>query len=199
MEKPAETQHPIHELLRRRWSPRAYAERPVDADTLRSLFEAARWAPSCFNAQPWRFVVTTKDNSAEYERLFDCLVEGNRKWVHRAPVLVLSVTKLTFDDGSPNRHAWHDVGLAVENLVIQATALGLAVHQMAGFDVEKARTDLKIQEGYEPVAMIAIGYSGDPAILPESTRQKELRPRTRKTIAELVFAGEWDKPSPLVS
>lgn len=199
MEKPAETQHPIHELLQRRWSPRAYAERPVDADKLRSVFEAARWAPSCFNAQPWRFVMATKEHPADHERLLNCLVEGNRKWAYRAPVLVLSVAKLTFDDSSPNRHAWHDVGLAVENLIVQATALGLAVHQMAGFDVEKARADLKIQEGYEPVAMIAIGYPGDPAILPESTRQKELRPRARKTIAELVFAGEWDTPSPLVS
>lgn len=199
MEKPAETQYPIHELLRRRWSPRVYAERLVEAGKLRSLFEAARWAPSCFNAQPSRFLLATKETPVEYTRLLDCLVEGNKKWAHHAPVLVLSVAKRAFDDGSPNRHAWHDVGLAVENLVIQATALGLVVHQMAGFDVEKARADLKIPEGFEPVAMIAVGYPGDPSMLPDKLYQRELSPRTRKPIAEFVFAGEWDKPSPLVS
>lgn len=198
MEKSAETQYPIHDLLRRRWSPRAYDERPVEADKLKSLFEAARWAPSCFNGQPWRFILATKETPAEYNRLFDCLVEGNKKWVHRVPALVLSVAKLHFEDGSLNRHAWHDTGMAVENLVIQATALGLVVHQMAGFDVERARAQLKISVGFEPVAMIAIGYPGDPAILPNSTRQKEQGPRTRTPIAEFVFAGEWSKPSPLV-
>ncbi len=199
MEKPADTQYPIHDLLRRRWSPRAFAERMVEPEKLRSLFEAARWAPSCFNAQPWRFVIATRDVSAEHERLLNCLVEGNRAWAHRVPVLILSVAKLTFDDGSPNRHAWHDVGLAVENLIVQATAFGLAVHQMAGFDAGKARTEVKLPDGFEPVAMIAVGYPGDPSMLPEKLHQKELASRARKPSRDFVFAGDWGKPAPLIS
>ena len=198
MEKPAETQYLIHELLCRRWSPRAFAERPVEADKLRSLFEAARWASSCFNAQPWRFLLATKETPVEYSRLFDCLVEGNKKWAHRAPVLVLSVAKLTFEDGSANRHAWHDVGLAVETLVIQSTAMDLIVNQMAGFDTVRARTDLGIPDGYDPVAMIGIGYAGEPATLPESLRQKEVASRKRKPLAESVFTVNWGTPSMLM-
>jgi len=198
MEKPAETQYLIHDLLCRRWSPRAFAERPVEADKLRSLFEAARWAPSCFNAQPWRFLLATKKSPLAYHRLFDCLDEGNKKWAHRAPVLVLSVAKLTFEDDSLNRHAWHDVGLAVENLVIQAIALDLIVNQMAGFDTVKARTDMGIPDGHDPVAMIAIGYAGDPATLPESLRQKEAASRKRKPLAESVFTVNWGTPSTLI-
>ena len=162
MEKPADTQHPIHDLFKRRWSPRAFSDQPVEADTLRMLFEAARWAPSSNNEQPWRFVVANKDHQVEWNRLLACLVESNRAWAFRAPVLILSVASLNFeDDSKPNRHAFHDTGMAVENLVLQATALGLAAHQMAGFDVERARADLKIPPGYEPVAMIAVGYPGD--------------------------------------
>jgi len=198
MEKPAETQYDIHELLCRRWSPRAFAERPVEADKLRSLFEAARWAPSCFNAQPWRFLFATKETPVEYNRLFDCLVEGNKKWAHRAPVLVLSLAKLTFEDGSANRHAWHDVGLAMGNLLLQSTALGLIVNQMAGFDTVKARTELHIPDGYDPIAIIAIGYAGDPATLPDSLRQKEVAKRKRRPLAESVFTVTWGTPSTLV-
>ncbi len=108
-------------------------------------------------------MVATKEYKAEYNRLFACLVEGNQQWAHRAPVLMLSVARLDFEDGSPNRHAFHDTGMAVENLVLQATALGLVAHQMAGFRVDQARADCQIPAGYEPVAMMAIGYPGDPA------------------------------------
>jgi len=143
MEKPADAQHPIHDLFKRRWSPRAFSDQPVESEKLHMLFEAARWAPSSNNEQPWRFIVAIKDNETEWTRLLACLVEGNRKWAYRAPVLILSVASLNFqDDSTPNRHAFHDTGMAVENLVLQATALGLAAHQMAGFDVEKARVDL---------------------------------------------------------
>jgi nitroreductase len=197
MDKPAQTQFPIHDLLVRRWSPRAFDERPIEATALWSLFEAARWAPSSNNEQPWRFIVATKsDRETDWTRLFECLAEGNRVWVIRAPVLILSVASLNFeDDGKPNRHAFHDTGLAVENLVLQATAQGLAAHQMAGFDVEKARTDLLIPSGYEPVAMIAIGYPGDPAVLPERLRDREVRPRSRRRIEEWTFFGQWGIPN----
>lgn len=196
MEKPAETVYPIHELLQRRWSPRAFSDKMVETDKLRSLFEAARWAPSSNNEQPWQFVMATKNTPSEYDRLFQCLKEGNKKWAHLAPVLMLSVARLNFEDeGRPNRHAFHDTGMAVFSLVVQATALGLMVHQMAGFDAEKARTDLKIPDGHEPVAMIAIGYPGDPDLLQEPYRTREFRPRERKPIAEFVFSAEWGTPA----
>ena len=195
MEKPADTQYPIHDLLRQRWSPRAFDDRPIEQEKLRSLFEAARWAPSSNNEQPWRFIVANRDYETEWNRLLACLVEGNRKWAYRAPVLILSAASLNFeDDAKPNRHAFHDTGMAVENLVLQATALGLAAHQMAGFDVEKARADLQIPLGYEPVAMIAVGYPGDPASLPDRLRERELRARSRQPISEWTFCGQWGDP-----
>ena len=198
MEKPADTQYPIHDLLRHRWSPRAFDDRPIEPEKLRSLFEAARWAPSSNNGQPWRFLLATKENGAEYDRLFNCLVEGNQKWAHRAPTLLLSVAKLKFEDGSPNRHALHDTGMAAENLVLQATALGLVAHQMAGFRIDQARTDCQIPEGYDPVAVIAIGYPGDPALLPDRLRVREAQPRVRKPLTELVYSAIWEQPSSLL-
>ena len=199
MEKQADTAYPIHELLQRRWSPRAFSDKMVETDQLRSLFEAARWAPSSNNEQPWSFIIATKDDENNYRRLFECLKEGNKKWAFRAPVLMLSVARLNFEDeGTPNRHAFHDTGMAVFSLVVQATALGLMVHQMAGFDVEKARTELKIPDGHEPVAMIAVGYPGDPDILPDRLKQRELLPRERKPIAEFVFSAEWRSPVPFL-
>ncbi len=195
MDKPAETQFPIHDLLQRRWSPRAFAERMVEPDRLRSLFEASRWAPSSNNEQPWHFILGTKADPSGYDRLLACLKEGNKKWAFRAPVLILSVARLNFEDeGTPNRHAWHDTGMAALSLSLQATAMGLIAHQMAGFDVEKARVDLGIPAGFEPVAMIALGYPGDPAILDERLRQRELAPRERKSAREFVAVGRWNEP-----
>ena len=198
MEKPADPQYQIHDLLRRRWSPRAFDDRPIESEKLRSLFEAARWAPSSNNGQPWRFLVATKDNKAEHDRLFNCLVEANQKWAYRATVLLLSVAELQFEDGSPNRHALHDTGMAAENLVIQATALGLVAHQMAGFRIDQARADCQIPEGYEPVAMMVVGYPGDPAILSERLRERETQPRVRKPLSEFLYSAIWEQPSPLL-
>ena len=199
MEKPADNAHPIHDLLKRRWSPRAFSDKPVEPETLRSLWEAARWAPSCFNEQPWYFLVATKRDGAEYDRLLACLNEGNSAWAGRAPVLMVSVARTAFqDDGEPNRHALHDVGQAVANLTLQATALGLFVHQMAGFSPEKVRQAFAVPEGFEPVAAIALGYPGDPTVLPEKLRQRELAPRSRKPLEDFVFSGRWGRTSPLV-
>jgi len=199
MEKPAETAYPIQDLLRRRWSPRAFANQPVEPEQLCSLLEAARWAPSSFNEQPWSYIVATQDSPAEYDRLLSCLAEGNQQWAQSAPVLMLSVAKLYFErNGKENRHAFHDVGLSSENLVIQATALGLFVHQMAGFDVDKARQLYGIPDRYEPVAAFALGYPGDPASLPDNLREREQAPRTRKLLDTFVFSGGWGQPSSLV-
>jgi len=197
MEKPADTQYPIHDLLRQRWSPRAFDDRPIELEKLRSLFEAARWAPSLDNGQPWRFLVAKKEDKAEYDRLFNCLVEGNQKSAYRAPVLMLSVAQLQFEDGSLNSHALHDTGMAAENLVLQGTALGLVAHQMAGFRIDQARADCQIPVGYEPVAMIAVGYPGDPALLSDRLRAQEAQPRVRKPLTELVYSATWGQPSTL--
>src|SRR6266568_9079761 len=190
MEKLAETQYPIHDLLRRRWSPRAFSDRRVEPDKLRSLWEAARWAPSSFNEQPWSFIVATKEDEAEYARLLSCLVEGNIQWAQHAPVLMVSVAGLSFEkDGKPNRHAFHDVGQAAANLTVQATALGLMVHQMAGILPDKVRALYGVPEQYEPVAGIALGYPGDPPALPERLRQRDLAPRERQPFPDFVFTG----------
>ena len=195
MEKLADVDHPIHDLLRRRWSPRAFSERMVEPEILRSLFEAARWAPSSNNEQPWHFIVGTKAEVTAYDRLFQCLKEGNKKWAFRAPVLMLSVARLNFEDeGIPNRHALHDTGMAAFSLTMQATALGLVVHQMAGFEIDKARTDLEIPSEFEPVAMIAVGYPGDPSELPDYLRERELKPRERNAIGKFVSFERWNRP-----
>ena len=192
MEKPAQAKHRIEEVIARRWSPRAFDTRPVEPEKLNSLFEAARWAPSSNNEQPWRFLAATRDNYTDFERLLGCLVEGNRKWAYRVPVLILSVASLYFEeDGKPNRHAMHDTGMAVENLVLQATSMGLQAHQMAGYNLEQARRDCQIPPAFEPVAMIAVGYPGDPAVLPDYLRERELKPRERQPIADFVFSASW--------
>ena len=198
IEKPADTIYPIEPSLQQRWSPRAFAERPVEPDKLLRLWEAARWSASCANQQPWYFIVATKEEQAEYARLLRCLRENNQLWASQAPVLMVSVAKLAFDmNGQPNRYAFHDVGLAVANLIFQATALGLYVHQMAGFYPDRARELYGIPEGFEPVAGIVLGYPGDPAILPEELRQRELAPRTRKPLESFIFQGAWGQTSPL--
>jgi nitroreductase len=200
MEKLAQTEYPIEEILRRRWSPRAFSDRMVEPEKLQSLFEAARWAASCFNEQPWHFIVATKNNAEEYTTLLGCLIEKNQQWARLAPVLMMSVAKLNFEKtGKPNRHALHDVGLAMGNVCVEATALGLFVHQMAGFSVEKARAAYSIPDDYEPVAGIAVGYPAEVDVLPEQFRERELAPRKRKPIASFVFQGAWGKTSPLVA
>ena len=191
-EKRASADHPIFDLLARRWSTRAFSDRSVDRETLASLFEAARWAPSSGNGQPWSYLVATNDNAAEHERMASVLTPGN-VWARKAPVLALSVATLHRAD-KPNRTAHHDLGLANENLVIQAVSMGLAVHMMAGFHIEMAREMFEIPANHDPLAMLAIGYPGDPASLPEDLRVKDLAPRQRKPIREFVFGGKFGQP-----
>lgn len=199
IDKTIKTQYPVEELLRRRWSPVVFSEQPVEAEKLRTVLEAAAWAASSFNEQPWNFIIATKDNPAEFERLLSCIVEANQQWAKNAPVLMLSVAKLHFDrNGAENRHAFHDVGAAAATLAIQAGALGLFIHQMAGFDVAKAKEVYNIAEGYEPVAAIALGYLGDPQTQPENLKQRDLAPRQRKSLDSFVFSGSWNQVSPLV-
>jgi nitroreductase len=199
MEKLAPVDHPIEEILKRRWSPRAFSDRMVEREKLQSLFEAARWAASSFNEQPWSFIVTTKEKPEQHAALVGCLREKNQQWAQRAPVLMVSVAKLNFEkNGKPNRHAFHDVGMAVANMIVQATAVGLYVHQMAGFSVERVREIYGVPEGFEPVAAIAVGYPDDPDVLPVTFREQEVGPRQRKPIDRFVFEAKWGETSPLV-
>jgi len=198
MEKIAETQVPIHELIRRRWSPRAFSDLPVEPDKLLSLFEAARWAASASNEQPWAFLVASQQDSKNYEGMLSVLVDFNRGWAHKAPVLILTLAHIKFEkDGRPNRHAFYDLGQAAANLTLQATALGLTTRQMAGFNAEAARERLAVPEGWEPVSVIALGYPGDPDSLTEKLRQREIAPRQRKPLESFVFSGAWGHPAPI--
>lgn len=157
------------------------------------LFEAARWAPSAMNEQPWRFIYATKEDEEAFERLGSFLVEGN-SWAKNAAALFITIAKTKYDfNGNPNKHAWHDVGLATGNLLLQATDLGLHIHLMGGFDAAKAQKVLGIPDGFEAVAMGAVGYAGDPETLPENLKARELAPRKRKPLSEIAFKGEWSK------
>jgi len=198
MEKPATTQYPIHDLLAKRWSPRAFADRPVAPDVLRSLWEAARWAPSSANEQPWSFLVATRDDPQEFSRMLSCLVEGNQIWAKQAPVLMVSVAAKLDRDKDPNAHAWYDVGQAVMSLSVQAMALGLFVHQMAGILPDKIRELYQIPDSHEPVTGLTLGYPGTPEQLSDKLRQRELAARTRKPIGEFVFSGRWGQTSKFI-
>ena len=200
MKNPAPTEVPIHEIVRHRWSPRAFSEKIVPPEVLRSLFEAARWAPSSSNVQPWAYIVGTKDEKENFEKVLSTLVEFNQGWAKNAPVLAVSVAQVkNAKDGAPNRWAFHDVGSASAQLTTEASSRGLYVHQMAGLDPEKARKVFQIPEGWEAVAAMAIGYPGDPATLPEKLRERELAPRTRKPLSEFVMTGGWGHTASFVS
>jgi nitroreductase len=194
-EKRANNTHPINPLIARRWSPRLFDEgRAVEHEKLLSLLEAARWAASCFNDQPWYYLVFDGSNTEARERARACLVEGNA-WARRAPLLLLSVARENFAHSqTPNRHAQHDTGAASAYLVLQAVELGLVAHQMAGFDAEKARIDFHIPERFTPMAMIAIGYPYEDDLnkLDEKTRTRELGDRSRRALRETAFANDWE-------
>jgi nitroreductase len=191
--KPTDNRHPIHDLIRERWSPRAFADRSVEPEKLASVFEAARWAASAGNMQPWYFLFATKEDQEAHARFVSLLWERNVRWAQYAPVLILVVAK-HYEFPGKERASFYDVGMAAGNLVTQAVDLGLTTHQMGGFDANKAVETLHIPAGYEPLAMIALGYPGDPDALPEDLREREIAPRTRKPLNGFVFAGQWEEP-----
>lgn len=197
--KQAKPDYPIHELLTKRWSPYAFSDRAVSDDDLRALFEAARWAASSYNEQPWSYIVATKANAAEFERVLSCLVEGNQAWAKAVPVLALGCTSLRFAlNNNPNAAAVHDLGLASANLTLEATARGLFVHQMIGILPDKVRELYRVPDGVQPLTGLAIGYAADASVLPEKLRERDLAPRTRKPLAEIVFGGTWGTPAGMV-
>lgn len=197
MQKPAITQVNIHEIIANRWSPRAFdAEKSVSKEQVIALLEAARWAPSCFGDQPWRFIVWNKfEDESAWQQAFDCIVPNNQVWVKSAPVLILACADTLFGHNqSPNRWAQYDTGSAVENLCLQATSMGLVTHQMGGFNSDKTREVFAIPEQYTPMAMLAVGYQGDANNLPEELKAREIAERARKPLGQLFFEGVWNQP-----
>ena len=197
MKKPATTQAPIHEVIANRWSGRAYdAGKPVTQTQIISLLEAARWAPSCYGDQPWRFIVWNKnDDSEAWQQALDCLVPGNQAWAKDAPVLVLVTADSLFGHNQqPNRWAQYDTGAAAENLCLQAEALGLMAHQMGGFNPDLARETFNIPNQFTLMAFITVGYPADIATVTGEALTRETAARTRKPLAELFFSGSWGKP-----
>jgi nitroreductase len=181
---------PIEPLLYRRWSPRAMSGESIAPGDLACLFEAARWAPSCFNDQPWRFVFAHRESS-RWPAFFDLLVEGNRRWAQRAGVLIVVVSRETFArNGEPSRTHSFDAGAAWQNLALQGSAMGLVVHGMAGFDRDAARAVIELPVGYRVEAMIAVGKPGRAEELDERLREREV-PSSRLAIEELAFEGRF--------
>lgn len=187
------TNHPIHELLSSRWSPYTFAaDRSVDAADLRSLFEAARWAMSAYNAQPWRYIVANRaTDETLWNQVLDCLVDGNRPWAMHAPVLALGLTQQNFEhNGKPNATAQHDLGAASAHLTIEATSRGLVVHQMSGIVPDKIRSTFDVPDTIQPLTALAIGYAGANDELADDFSKRDDRPRERKSFSDIVLHGE---------
>ncbi len=185
----------LHELIRERRSPYAFSSEPLTDKELHSMLEAARWAASSFNEQPWRFVVGDRHRDPEgFARILSTLMPFSVAWAGQAPLLIVSVAKTTFShNGAPNSHARYDTGAAAAQLTLEATALGLGVHQMGGFDAQKARVALNIPEGYEAVAVMAVGHPGDPSALSSELQTRSSAVRRRRSLDEPVFHGMWGK------
>jgi nitroreductase len=195
----AHTDHPVHELIRKRWSPYGFADEPVSGEDLRSLFEAARWAASSYNEQPWSYVLGNRaDDPEQHGRVLSCLVEANQAWAKHAPVLALGIASRFFKkNGKPNGVALHDLGLAAGNLSLEATARGLVVHQMAGILPDRAREVFSIPEGHDAITAIAIGHLKPAGELPDELRQRDEAPRQRRPLRDFVFGARWGESSAL--
>ena len=178
----------LHEVIRARWSPKYFSARPVEPEKLRAIFEAARWAASCFNEQPWRFIVATKADPDGFARVLSLLAEKNQEWAKTAWAIGFSAGKKTFSHNSaPDRFGLHDTGAATANLAIEATALGVRTHFMGGFDAQRARTEFHVPDDFEIGAGFAIGYIDEAGTVPAA--------RTRKELAEIVFGPDWGTPA----
>ncbi len=193
----AESDNEIHELIQGRWSSRNYdPDRPIPAEMVNRLLEAARWAPSSRNRQPWRYIVFDRRDEQALEKARACLNPGNRIWASRAPLLLLSAAEMVGAGGEINSKAYHDLGLANENLMLQAIGMGLHCRPMGGFDHECARRAFGIPPGFEPVVMIAVGYPGNTADLPDEIRGRESAPRDRRKIETFAYLGTWEADGP---
>jgi nitroreductase len=196
--KIATTDHAIDATLARRWSPYWYSTEAVAREDLLALFEAARWAPSAFNEQPWRFIVAASDDPEAHARLLSCLVEANQAWARRAPVLALGVAARSFTrNGKPNRSAEHDLGLASAALAYEAVRRGLQVHMMGGILPDRARELYGVPDGFDVITALAVGRPGDPGDADPSLAElvrRDATPRERRPLGEFLFGGDWGTP-----
>lgn len=195
MNKEVNTNLKIMEDIKKRWSPRAFDNKKnIEIDKLNRIFEAARWAPSCFNEQPWRFIVGRKEKGYEYQKILNCLTESNQVWAKTAPVLIIACTKKRFDlDNSANNWAAYDTGQSVAFMILQAMHEGVFAHQMAGFSKDKAIADFNIPEEFTPTTAIALGYLGDINLLPEVLQEKEKEEQLRHPLSKLIHIEDWLK------
>jgi nitroreductase len=192
LKKPAETLRDVHPLIRDRWSPRAFdASKPVSTDDLISVLEAARWTASSNNVQPWRFIVATSANPEEHAKAVQGFNARNQRWAQNAPVLVFALARKVTDDGAPNGAAHYDTGAAVAQLTTQATALGLSVHQAGGIDKDKIRATYDVPEDTDILVGFGLGYQADASVLPEDLAQREVTPRARKSLQDIVYTGAY--------
>ena len=192
MDKPAITQEPINELLQQRWSPRAFSGAGIDDATMIKILEAGRWAPSAFNAQPWRYIVARREDEAAFAKMVDCLMPGNQAWaVNAAALAIVCVQKKQNDDGSYNPMPYYNVGLSVAQMVVEAASNGLFTHQMAGINRPKMIEAYGIPAEFAPACAIAIGHMGNADDLPDQLKEREMTPRARKALSEIVFADTW--------
>ena len=195
MRKEASPDHPVHELISTRWSPYAFSRRPIPREHLLSIFEAARWAASSFNEQPWRYIVANRDRRDDFEKVLSCLLEGNQAWAREAPTLALGCIRITFSrNDKPNRVAPHDLGLASASLTFEATSRGVFVHQMAGILPDKAREVFAVPDEFEVVTALALGYRADLGARARELQARDENPRTRRPLDEFVFGTEWGEP-----
>jgi nitroreductase len=194
MSKITKPDHPVHNLIAQRWSPYYFAPRSVERDKLLSCLEAARWAASSYNEQPWSFIIAHREDEAGFAKMVGCLMEANQAWAQHVGVLMITTVSRTFTkNGKPNRVAEHDLGLAMGNFCLQATEMGLHVHQMAGLDIEKTRETYAVPEGHDPVTAVAIGYAADPGDAPKDhpLAQRDTGERSRKPLSAFVFTGKF--------
>jgi nitroreductase len=190
--KIADTDIAILDIIKNRWSPRSFIDKVPDRALIVRLLEAARWAASSYNEQPWRFIIGLKGD-ASYSKLYDCMGEYNQNWAGKAPVLLLACSKKTFTkSGEVNRHYTHDMGQAMAFMALQAVQEKMQMHQMAGFSRTTAEKKFNIPEGFEPVTMAAFGYPATPEDLPDDLQKSERAQRNRKSLSEIVFTENWD-------
>lgn len=194
MEKRAAVDHTIYPLLTERWSPRAFNGEALSRDEISSLLEAARWAPSSYNDQPWAFIAASRDDKERFQKIFDCLVDFNRSWAHSAGALMVVLARKKLRTGAANRHARYDAGQAAAHLTFQAASMGLYVHQMGGFSSEQVAATFGAPMEYEPMAVIAVGRLGQTDDLPLSLQDDERAPRQRRPQKEFVFGDRWGEP-----
>jgi nitroreductase len=192
MNKNAMTDFEIEPLMAARWSPRAFEAAPVDHGQLKQCLEAARWAASCYNDQPWSFIVVPRDDEGRFKAAVECLAGGNQTWATNAGALLFALVRSNFKhSGGHNRHADYDLGQAVAQFTLQATSLGLSVHQMGGFAPDAVRETFEVPETHAPLVAIAIGKLASPEVLPEELRQREVHERSRRPQSEFVHWGLW--------